>query len=88
MKEEYARGLFARGLFLYRPLGTIERDLTSFVSWFNRERPHQSLGNRTPDEVHSGRSRRRPRALTRGVLAVRFIRGDHRLPLLRLRDAA
>jgi putative transposase len=83
MKEEYARGLF-----LYRPRRTIERDLTSFVFWFNRERPHQSLGNRMPDEVHLGRRRRPPRSLTRGVLAVRLIAGDHRLPVLRLRRAA
>ncbi len=83
MKTEYARGLF-----LYRPLRSIERDLLAFVSWFNAERPHQALGQRTPDDVHLGRRRRRPRALTRGVLAVRFLGGDHRLPVLRLRDAA
>jgi transposase InsO family protein len=83
MKTEYARGLF-----LYRSIRTIERDLTSFVSWFNAERPHVGLALRTPDDVHLGRRRRQPRALTRGVLAVRFLGGDHRLPVLRLRDAA
>ncbi len=83
MKEEYARGLF-----LYRPLRTIERQLQSFALWINRERPHQSLGNRTPDEVHSGRARRPRHTATRGVLAVRFVGGDHRLPVLRLRHAA
>jgi len=82
------KGEYARGLFLYRPLRSIERNLTSFVSWFNTERPHQALGHRTPDEVHLGRRRRRPRAITRGVLAVRFVGGDHRLPILRLRRAA
>jgi len=83
LKSEYARGLF-----LYRPLRSIERDLTSYVSWFNAERPHTGLGLRTPHEVHHGRPRRRPRAITRGVLAVRFVAGDRRLPVLRLRHAA
>jgi len=62
--------------------------MRSFALWYNTERPHTSLGFRTPDEAHHGRARRRPRATTRGVLAVRFIGGDHRLPVLRLRDAA
>ena len=83
MKSEYAHGLF-----LYRPVRTIERDLLSFVSWFNRERPHQALGHGAPDEVHRGRRCRRPQLMTRGVLAVRFIAGDRRLPVLRLRRAA
>jgi putative transposase len=83
MKREYARGLF-----LYRSIRSIERDLRSFVSWFNAERPHAGLDLRTPDDVHHERRRRRPRNVTRGVLAVRFVAGDHRLPVLRLRDAA
>jgi hypothetical protein len=82
MKTEYARGLF-----LYRPLRSIERDLISFASWFNAERPHGGLALRTPDEVHFDRRRRRPRALTRGLLAVHFIAGDRRFPVLRLRHA-
>jgi putative transposase len=83
MKSEYARGLF-----LYKPLRSIERDLLRFVSWFNAERPHQALGHRTPDEIHTDRPRRRPRVLTSGVLAARFLGGDHRLPILRLRHVA
>jgi putative transposase len=46
-KQEYAHGLF-----LYRPLRTIERQLRSFALWYNTERPHTSLQSRTPDEVH------------------------------------
>ncbi|HEX5030248.1 MAG TPA: integrase core domain-containing protein [Candidatus Eisenbacteria bacterium] len=83
MKDEYARGLF-----LYRPLRAIERDMVWYVSWFNEERPHGGLDLRTPDDVHHERRRRRPRNVTRGVLAVRFVAGDHRLPILRLRRAA
>jgi putative transposase len=83
-----AKSEYARGLFLHRLLRSIERDLRRWVAWFNAERPHGGLGLRTPDDIHLGRRRRRPRPLTRGVLAVRFVDGDRRLPVLRLRHAA
>jgi transposase InsO family protein len=46
MKEEYANGFS-----LFRPLASIQPDLAAYVEWYSSERPHQSLGGRTPDEA-------------------------------------
>ena len=59
-----------------------------WARWHNAERPHQGLGQQTPDEVYRGRPPRRTRDLTAGMLSVRFLDGDKRLPILRLRYAA
>lgn len=84
LKQEYARDLF-----LYRPLRRIEADLARYAEWFNAERPHQGLRNRTPDEIHEGRSRRRPRTIPRWAkLHFRFLGNDRALPVVRLRQAA
>jgi putative transposase len=83
MKQEYVRGLF-----LYRSRAVIDERLHRYARWFNRERPHQGLGQRTPDDVYGGRPPRQTRNLTAGVLSVRFLDGDRRLPILRLRRAA
>jgi len=78
------KGEYARGLFLYRPLRRIEADLARYAGWYNAERPHQGLGNFTPDEVHQAR-RRRPRCLpARAALRVRHPGDDRALPILRL----
>jgi putative transposase len=63
MKQEYVNGLF-----LYRPGAAIERLVRRYARWFNQERPHQGLRNRTPDErdlprptaAHSPQLDRRP----------------------------
>jgi putative transposase len=84
MKQEYARGIF-----LYQPLRSIEADLENYAEWFNTERPHQGLGDRTPEEVHEGQ--RRPplqRAPGRATICVRHLGNDRALPILRLRRAA
>jgi transposase InsO family protein len=83
MKEE-----FARGLFLFKPLGTIEGELRSYARWHAIARPHQGLGLRAPDDVHEGRARRRLRRVEGSVLEVKFLDGDRRLPIFRLRRAA
>ena len=83
MKQEYVRHLF-----LYRTASAIERRLTRWRHWFNADRPHQGLGQRTPDEIYGGRPPRQTRDVTAGTLSVRFLDGDKRLPILRLRDAA
>ena len=82
MKSEYARGLF-----LYRPLRRIEADLARYAWWYNAERPHQGLGNLTPDEIHEGRRRRPPRCPARATLRVSCLGDDRALPILRLRAA-
>jgi putative transposase len=79
---------FARELFLFRPLAGLRRDLVSYVRWYNTERPHCSLGYRTPQEAFRGRRLRRVRHAERARLEVRLLGGDRRLPVLRLRPAA
>jgi transposase InsO family protein len=83
MKHEYVRHLF-----LYRSTAAIEQRLNRWRRWHNAERPHQGLGQRTPDDVFFDRPRKPTRDLTGGTLHVRFLDGDKRLPILRLRDAA
>jgi transposase InsO family protein len=51
------------------PLATeaFERELLTYVGWFNEHRPHRTLAGRTPNEVHEGRAAARelPRIETR-----------------------
>jgi hypothetical protein len=71
--------------FEFGPLGAAT---SPYVSWFNEHRPHQGIGQRTPDEVHFGRDTK-PRAVPlRGALAATLIDGDRALPVIRLLDAA
>jgi Integrase core domain len=83
MKQEYVRHLS-----IYRPTVAIERSLRRWRRWHNAERPHQGLGQQTLDGVYRGRPRRGTRDLTAGMLSVRFLDGDRRLPVLRLHRAA
>lgn len=83
------KGEYARGLFLYRPVRAIERDLANYAAWFNTERPHQGLGGRTPDDAHRGKRRRRSRRRpVRAALRVSYLGEDRALPVLRLGAAA
>ncbi len=79
---------FARGLFLFKPISTMERELRSYARWHAIARPHQGLGPRAPDAVHAGRARPRLRRLEKACLEVSFLDNDRCLPLLRLRPAA
>jgi putative transposase len=83
LKTEYVRHLF-----LHRSIRALEVRLRAWQRWFNGHRPHQGLGQRTPDDVYRGTRPRKTRDLTAGTLSVRFLDGDPRLPILRLRDAA
>ncbi len=83
MKDEYARGLF-----LYRPLRSIEADLARYAEWFNAERVHQGLAHRTPDEVYAKRRRRLGPIPRYVALHVHYLADDRALPVLRLRRAA
>jgi putative transposase len=82
MKQEYVRHLF-----LYRTVRAIDVRAHRWARWYNAERPHQGLGQRTPDEVYRRRPPRRTRDLTGGALHVGFLEGDRHLPVLRLRRA-
>jgi putative transposase len=42
----------------YETVRELERGLTAYFRFYNHERLHQSLGYRTPAEVHAGESRR------------------------------
>jgi putative transposase len=41
----------------YETVPELERGLTAYFRFYNQERPHQSLGYRTPAEVHAGMER-------------------------------
>jgi putative transposase len=41
----------------YETAPELERGLTAYFRFYNQERPHQSLGYRTPAEVHAGMER-------------------------------
>ena len=45
----------------YETVPELERGLTAYFRFYNHERLHQSLGYRTPVEVHAGREEKRPR---------------------------
>ena len=83
LKTEYVRHLF-----LHRSIRALEVRLRRWQRWFNSFRAHQGLEQRTPDDVYRGRRPRKARDVTAGALHVRFLDGDRRLPILRLRRAA
>ena len=79
---------YARGLVPYRRIATIQRKLLAYSHWFNAHRPHQGLGQRTPDEVFYGRYARANLVPLHAALEANLIDGDQSLPVLRLRCAA
>jgi putative transposase len=46
----------------YETVAELERGLAAYFRFYNTERPHQSLGYRTPAEVHAGRPEKTPRS--------------------------
>jgi putative transposase len=46
----------------YESVPELERGLAAYFAFYNTERPHQSLGYRTPAEVQAGRTREDPRS--------------------------
>jgi putative transposase len=42
----------------YEAVPELERGLTAYFRFYNHERPHQSLGYRTPAEVHAGEEKK------------------------------
>lgn len=79
---------FAHGLILFRPLSAIHKKFLGYVTWFNAHRPHQGLGQRTPDEVYFGRDTRARSVPLRSELVAALVDGDRALPVLSLRRAA
>lgn len=49
-EDAYLRG--------YESVPELERGLAAYFRFYNTERPHQSLGYRTPAEVHAGQKRK------------------------------
>jgi putative transposase len=82
MKEEYGRGLL-----LLRPIRRLQRDLENYIRWFNTERPHLGLNHQSPEDVAADATLP-SRKIRSGRLEVRYLNGDHELPIFRLRDAA
>ena len=71
----------------------MQRDLSCYFEWFTRQRPHQGLDGRTPQEVYDGvavvaRERSRAKEVPRSELVVHFHEGRRQLPIVELRQAA
>ncbi len=71
----------------------MQRDLSCYFDWFARQRPHQGLDGRTPQEVYDGlpvveRAKLKAKKVPRSELIVRFHEGRRQLPIVELRQAA
>ena len=60
----------------YATMGELLIGLTKYFAFYNAERPHQSLGNQTPQEVHKTSS-------GGGAMILDKYRSKERLPLAR-----
>lgn len=88
LKDEWLRRIFI-------PLDrdAMQRELSCYFDWFARQRPHQGLDGRTPQEVYDGvpeieRTRPKAKDVPRSELIVRFHEGRKHLPIVELRQAA
>jgi hypothetical protein len=71
----------------------MQRDLSCYFDWFARQRPHQGLDGRTPQEVYDGvpvvaREKLKASEVPRSQLVVSFHEGRKQLPIVELRQAA
>jgi putative transposase len=71
----------------------MQRALSCYFDWFARQRPHQGLDGRTPQEVYDGvpvvtREKLKAPEVPRSQLVVSFHEGRKQLPLVELRQAA
>ncbi len=71
----------------------MQRDLSCYIDWFARQRPHQGLDGLTPQEVYDGvpvvaREKLKAPEVPQSELIVRFHEGRRQLPIVELRRAA
>lgn len=91
LKEEWLR----RVVIPLR-LEAMRKELSAYISWFNRHRPHQALDGCTPREVYNDfvpasrrKSSERPTHRdTRLTLSVTYHEGRRHLPIIELKRAA
>jgi transposase InsO family protein len=95
------KGECTRYLLVPMSLAAMRRELHLYTIWYNTERSHMGLAGKTPNEVWSGRPRRRleprpkwphrPRRRGNGdkfMLDVSYVEGRKHLPVIELRRAA
>jgi transposase InsO family protein len=71
----------------------MQREVSSYLDWFARHRPHQGLDGRVPQEVYDrvpvvAREKPEAKDVPRSELVVRFHEGRRQLPIVELRQAA
>ena len=83
-----------RSMIIPMRLRDMQRELATYVEWYNAFRPHQSLGGRTPLDV-CRRARSSPRRRARWncdlpdmILRVDGLHGRRHLPVVTLKRAA
>lgn len=75
-------------------LQDFRREISAYIDWYNRFRPHQSLAGKTPQEVYSGSTTSPPDLLTEKAettnldLTVLWHRDQKHLPIVELRKVA
>jgi transposase InsO family protein len=97
MKDECTRRLF----IVPMSHGAFRKELLAYATWYNRWRPHTTLGGRTPEEAFANRAAPSRRFETRPLwprhgavrrdalrLDVSFVAGRKHLPVIELRRAA
>ncbi len=68
----------------------MRRDLDCYQRWFERHRPHQGMGGRTPHEIYNDTKSLPPVVDTRSPLelVVHYHEGRRELPIVELKNAA
>ena len=71
----------------------MQREVSLYLDWFARHRPHQGLDGRVPQEVYDGvpavaRQTMKAKEVPRSQLVVRFHEGRRQLPIVELRRAS
>jgi hypothetical protein len=90
LKDEWLRRIFVP-----LSLSAMRREISLYLYWFAEHRPHQGLEGRTPNEISAGlpmakvtTSKPKTREIPRPKLAVRFLEGRTKLPIIEIKKAA